>query len=1765
MAQVQPAPGWCSTAHCNNQMNDFVPQPPLGLSGSVYVKTRDTARSGVALGLACVSNGTNFACAYKDSPHALVYYDAEGNVLWTSGDLLNAHIDFSAPIIQTDGSVVIGDDQHIYKFNSDGTVAWSTPTPGGQPISLVTTPNGAIFSATAQVAANPCLQNNCQLAVTVNNGGRGYTSATVSFSGGNCPDAAATATVSGGRVSAITVSTQGRVCIIPPDVIITGDGSGALASAQLNTPTPLSVYSGFTGALVGSKYLYSSGTSGAYYQTINTPCVNNGTYPKRVYVSTSLVSDKTQGGLWALDIDPTNFVSPIKPAWALVFGGPSGASPLCVGDRIYFDGASYKPGDDAGTTIFGVQDNGTSGTMLFHVSLGPSKGPVSSNFALDPRAAGGFWHQLMKDPAIYHRDGATGSLIESIHVSNLLTGIGAPPATYWTAGIFTTYGTPERPYLMMSEYARDIASYYAMVDLTTRQLVWALPIYPGNSPFPADSAEGAAAMAISAGGQPVVAIASRFNGAYFIAEGPGTLALSSTGLSFGSTAVGAISAAQTVTLTNTASVPLIAGGISAGGDFAQTNTCTAPLAPGAGCTITVTFSPTAAGSRSGAVTITDNAAGSPHTVALYGEGSTDVAAIGLSSNLLNFPDQVAGTTSPPQAMTLINTGAAPLTIAGIAASGDAVQSNGCPTSLAAGASCLINVMFAAAGIGPRSGTVTITGNAPNSPQVITLTGAGVAAQGAAAGLSSTSLVFRAQSLGGTGTPQTVTLVNAGTTPLNIAGISAAGDASQTNTCNSTLLPGANCTITIRFVPSAIGLRTATITISDDAPDSPQAVAVSGVGLGNPVPLLNLPLRPANRVPGASQFTLTVNGAGFIPSSVVNWNGAALATSFTSSKGLSATVPASALTAAGTASVTVTNPGPGGGISNPAWFPVTTSSASLEFSRTDLPAGAGPQGLAVTDFDGDFKLDVVVANSGANTVSLLRGNGDGTFAPKVDAAAGSQPVAVAAGDVNGDGKPDLVTANQAANTVSVLLGNGNGTFAPKTDYPAGAGPAAIAVVDWNGDGNLDLAVANRSGNTISILLGQGNGTFAARMDYTAGQSPSALAAGDFNGDGKPDLAVANAVTPGGTISVLLGNGDGSFQPPASYATGDSVGLAAADVNGDGKLDLVAVNQVARTLSVLLGNGSGAFSAVTTPVVCTSMCFLDPGAEGFTMAPLSGDGMLAIALANRDSGTVSILQSNGNGKFQAPIKYAAAPGPVAVVAADFNGDGSLDLAAAASGAGTVSILLQSPVVMLSSGDIDFGNVVTGSSVSRAVTLANSGSAVLKLAGIAAGGAFSQTNDCPASLPGGEACTVTVTFAPPTSGQHLGQLTVTPDFPGSSPATGDLTGMGVAVNVALNLTQTTVTGGNTTSSNSVSLSSPAPPGGAVVSLSSSDPVVASPPPSVTIAEGATVSPGFSIATTGVASGTPVTISAAYDGVVSGAILTVYAASLASVSLSPASVTSGLSTTSNVVNLNGQAPPAGGVVKLYSSNPAVASVPATVTVPAYSRSSNAFTITAGLVSVATPVVISAMYGRVTVTATLTVNPVAAASVTLSPNVVVGGRVTAATNLVTLNAPAPPGGASVTLSSSNSAVASVPASVAVAAGATVSDNFPITTVAVAARTIVTISATCGGVTQTATLTVNPATPFSVMLSQTNVTGGTAVTGNRVLLNGPAPPAGATISLSSSNPAVAAVPATVAAGAGATYSQAFTITTTAASSATNVTISASYLGVAKSATLTVSP
>src|SRR6266436_5402770 len=196
------------------------------------------------------------------------------------------------------------------------------------------------------------------------------------------------------------------------------------------------------------------------------------------------------------------------------------------------------------------------------------------------------------------------------------------------------------------------------------------------------------------------------------------------------------------------------------------------------------------------------------------------------------------------------------------------------------------------------------------------------------------------------------------------------------------------------------------------------------------------------------------------------------------------------------------------------FPSAASAQTVSFiARRDFTAGYDPISVAVGDFNGDGVPDLVVADRVSNNVSVLLGNGDGTFQTPVAFATGTRPQSVAVGDFNGDGKLDLVVANEGSNNVSVLLGNGDGAFQAAQNFPAGTNPQSVAVGDFNGDGKLDLAVANEGSGDVSVLLGNGDGTFQAALAFAAGDIPQSVAVGDFNGDGKLDLARWPTFVPG----------------------------------------------------------------------------------------------------------------------------------------------------------------------------------------------------------------------------------------------------------------------------------------------------------------------------------------------------------------------------------------------------------------------------------------------------------------------------------------------------------------------------------------------------------------------------------------------------------------------------------------------------------------------------
>jgi hypothetical protein len=884
-----------------------------------------------------------------------------------------------------------------------------------------------------------------------------------------------------------------------------------------------------------------------------------------------------------------------------------------------------------------------------------------------------------------------------------------------------------------------------------------------------------------------------------------TVALSGTGigpigslgtrtLSFPTEIVGTESGAQAVTLTNAGNASLQIASVNATGDFGETSTCASSLDVGASCTINVTFTPTMAGSRSGTLNIADNndgRAGSTQTVSLAGTGTAAPANVSPAS--LTFNSQIFGTTSAPQTVTLTNTGSSPLTIASVAVTANFSQTGTCSGSIAGNGACTINVTFTPTAGGTTTGTITITSNASNSPNVITLTGTGLAPR---VGVYLLTLYFPDQLVGVTSASEPVKVTNIGSLPLIFSSISTTGDFAQTNTCAGAVAPLASCTVNVTFTPSVLGAESGTVMFTDNAPGSSPVVNLSGSGTNTYSAPWIAQIVPPEAVAGGPAFTLTVNGTGFGPASVVNWNGSPRATTMVNGGQLTAAIKASDIATGGTSLVTVVNPSPAGASPSPAGFDVLNPIPSLQFSKTDLPVGQGPEYMAMGDFNGDGKVDLVVPNNADGTVSVLLGNGDGTFQSQVTYATGYSPYAIVTGDFNHDGKPDLAVTNlgclpsgncyPGSASVSILLGNGDGTFGQATAINTNSLVTSLATADFNGDGRLDLVVgaSGNSGGDIVIYLGNGDGTFQAGATYPVGGSgvPGSIVVADYNGDGKLDLAVANGYSSNG-VSILLGNGDGTFQSAVQYATGLSPqSIATADFNGDGKLDLVVANgdPTANSVSILLGNGDGTFRPHTD--YSTGV-----GPASVTTGDFNGDGKLDLATADSDSNTVSILLGNGDGTFQANQDFVVGATPVSVVARDFNGDGRLDLAVTNWGSNTVSVLLQTLAgVSLSSTSVSFGNQAIGAASSaQSVTLGNTGSGILNISSIAFtgqnGGDFGQTNNCGTSVASGAKCAIAVRFTPKAVGAETGTLTITDNAAGS-PHTVALTGTGVGPASAL-----------------------------------------------------------------------------------------------------------------------------------------------------------------------------------------------------------------------------------------------------------------------------------------------------------------------------------------------------------------------------------------------
>jgi hypothetical protein len=350
-----------------------------------------------------------------------------------------------------------------------------------------------------------------------------------------------------------------------------------------------------------------------------------------------------------------------------------------------------------------------------------------------------------------------------------------------------------------------------------------------------------------------------------------------------------------------------------------------------------------------------------------------------------------------------------------------------------------------------------------------------------------------------------------------------------------------------------------------------------------------------------------------------------------------------------------------------------------FDRTDIHTGTGPQRVAVGDFNNDGISDIAALNYTEGSVSILLGNGDGTFQSPKTTALGTFPRELVIADFNRDGKMDLAGNDQDGNRVYVLIGKGDGTFQTPISWLFSS--AGMAVGDFNGDGKPDLAISGGGVNgTVYIALGKGDGNFMTAAPYSLGNGlvggsyPTAVS--DVNGDGKLDLVVD--VEAANNVAILLGNGDGTFQPAVNYPTnsgGQSFYFAVGDVSGDEKPDIV-VNQFVG-IGVLLGNGDGTFQTVHSYA-------LPPVPRGVAIGDMNGDGIPdVIAVTNGLTPTTSfawVLPGKGDGTFGTALSFPVGTAPYTPVLGDFNRDNRLDVVTANDTANSVSVLLNDQPVLV-----------------------------------------------------------------------------------------------------------------------------------------------------------------------------------------------------------------------------------------------------------------------------------------------------------------------------------------------------------------------------------------------------------------------------------------------------------------------------------------------------
>ena len=330
-------------------------------------------------------------------------------------------------------------------------------------------------------------------------------------------------------------------------------------------------------------------------------------------------------------------------------------------------------------------------------------------------------------------------------------------------------------------------------------------------------------------------------------------------------------------------------------------------------------------------------------------------------------------------------------------------------------------------------------------------------------------------------------------------------------------------------------------------------------------------------------------------------------------------------------------------------------------KSSFSFSSQPRFVTSGDVNNDQQIDIVVMNSGTNTIGIFLGQGNGTFGKQQTYSTGaeSSPRSVTINDFNNDSHADIVVANYNINSIGLFLGYGNGTFdEQKSISLASSHPLFVISEDFNNDNRMDIVVINNGTNSFSILLGYANGSFEQQMIYSTGYDsfPSSLAAGDFNNDTHQDIAVTNSGT--NSIAIFLNYGNGTFKNQHIYPTtsnGNPSSIALAHFNNDNILDIVVANSRSGTVEIFLGQGNGAFLP-QIPYLISS----NARPEYLTVSNINQMNVSAIVIVDSKNGHIFILSGYENGRFETMTTYDSVVGsrPLWITGNDLNNNNQTD---------------------------------------------------------------------------------------------------------------------------------------------------------------------------------------------------------------------------------------------------------------------------------------------------------------------------------------------------------------------------------------------------------------------------------------------------------------------------------------------------------------------------